>query len=230
MPAERITVSVSHLSSFIDPNNPGAVHVVGVSHLPEYMRMMFGDEIPHNPDARRLTAQTMAAMSVLSTDDELAAAVGTDEMALYVPLWLRSFSPVVATTKALGKHVDTRLAKVEASPKRGEAVLDNELTYVLGVFDIASFVVASQLDISHPRLRLENLVDQVLANFPPGTELAGAQPAAHFTALQLLARLPIIKSEYRRKIEQLHVQGTKIVGHAEHNMGRLQRLVLPADT
>ena len=216
MPKDHINVNVAHLSLNLDMENAEAVHPVGLSHLKDYLTIMFGEEVPHEPRDKNLASNLLGSLALLSTDERLVGASELDPLAR-IPYWLMRMTPVVNNTKALGKRVDERFIELEGTKNGLEKFFSNDLTYLAGLFDLTSFVVATQMEIEHPRGQVSALMDRSKAVVPLGdTFLPLEQPNP--TAFELLIELPLIKVEYRQRMAQLRHQGKKIVNAAEANV------------
>jgi hypothetical protein len=72
MAVDRIHLGVGHLSMQLETDDPDAVHSVGLSHLGDYLNVMYGEDIPRDVVARRLSGALLGSMAVLSTDEDVA--------------------------------------------------------------------------------------------------------------------------------------------------------------
>lgn len=217
---DRINVYPSHFMLPIDMEEPLAVHSVGLSGLDEYLQQMFGDDVPHDVEARRLSQPLLHAMAELSTDESLSSeALERDGGPRYVGNKLRLVTPVVNDAKALGRFVGERLeADAGDMPATAENIRD--FMYTLGLFDLSSFVVASQLALDHPRFEIEGLIKRAAAIRPESHEPPANVSEKEKRDTERLIRL--MKSSHRRTFVNLQRQGEGIVRNAE---GYTQRFV-----
>lgn len=221
MAKDRISLNVAHLNPIMDLDNPDAIHLVGASHLKEYLDFFYGEGIPADPQMTHLTEGVLGALAVFSTDEEAPAARHNNPLQA-VPFWLQSFTPVVDRTKALGKRVGADLTGLEQRRRVGREDITNDLAYGLGVFDVASFAIANELEISHPRFKHKALVERARDLQPAGQLLAEHTDAVAF---KLITQLPIIKADYRRKMILLREQGERIIDTTELYAARLRNII-----
>jgi hypothetical protein len=218
MAADRINVYPAYFMAPIELDDPAAVHSVGLSHLGEYLDVMYGGDFPRDQQARRLSAHLLESMALLSTDDSLSYEALEANPLSYISHKLRLVEPVVNNAKSIGRYVGEELTAREASSQPGDRPEINDFTYVLGIFDLSSFVVSDQLDLDHPRFHLQGLIECAQGVVPADHEMTGAKLQENQAALERL--LPLLKRDHRRKLINLRRQGEKIVANAEDYIQR----------
>ena len=218
MAADRINVYPAHFMAPIELDDPVAVHSVGLSHLGEYLDVMYGGDFPRDQQARRLSAPLLESMALLSTDDSLSHEALEANPLSYISHKLRLVEPVVNNAKSVGKYVDEELTAREAGSQPDDRPEINDFTYVLGIFDLSSFVVSDQLDLDHPRFSSQGLAERVHGLVPAGHEVTGAKLQENQAAFERL--LPLLKKDHQRKFINLRRQGERIVANAEDYIQR----------
>jgi hypothetical protein len=151
----------------------------------------------------------------------------TDPLA-YIPHWLRVLVPVVDDAKAIGKYVDAELTVREAQGKAAEQPMTNDFTYMLGLFDLSSFVIVNQLELDHPRFQARNLMERSKGVMPVGQVLVDRFSPKDSAAMDRIIQMPFIRAAYRRKIVNLRRQGARIAANTELFLERT-RLVVAHD-
>jgi len=222
---DLITVNAAHFSEALDLDHPDAIHPVGASHLKEYLTIMYGEEVPEDEVARRLSDQALQSLAAFSLNHSLVEIAKTDPLG-YVPQWIRSFSPVVDDTKALGKLVSTYVDGMEKTAQYQNPDITIDFVYSLGLFDALSFVIAAQLELPHPRFQYKNLMKQAEEVTPEGYELAKPTSAK---GLEALINSGIVKAAYARKLTQLRAQGQRIVDSSNSCVERVRSLLKPEE-
>ncbi len=220
MAEDRININVAHLTPAIDFKEVEAVHSVGVSHLREYLNIMFGEEYPKDERDKRLVDRALGAVAVYSTNDELPDLFLNNPRS-YIPHWLKYLSPVIDSTKALGRRTEHKITEVE----QGQSSINNDLTIMVGLFDVISFVVASEFGLSHPRYQQVALMERSRNTIPLDHRLVDESRTEDVFSFDLLTQLPFIKAEHRKKMLQLRSEGQKIVAQSETNLTRLRPII-----
>ncbi|HEY4964661.1 MAG TPA: hypothetical protein VIH90_08295 [Candidatus Saccharimonadales bacterium] len=220
MTVDRINVSVAHLTPAIDFEQTDAVHSVGVSHLREYLDIVYAETYPKDERDKRLVDRVIGALATYSTNDELPELFIRDPLA-YIPHLLKYLTPVVDTTKVLGKRTDEKITEIE----RGQAPTDNDATIMIGLFDATSFVVASELALSHPRHQQAELMERSQKVIPLDHKFIGDPRTVDVVSFELLTQLPIIKAEYRKKMLQIRAAGQQIIELTESNVATLRAII-----
>ena len=232
MAKDRISVNVANLSGVIDLDHPDAVHPVALSHLGEYFAITNGEDIPHDPANKRLSERLLGSLAILSTDDELERRAITLQspnapdvlVDAYIAHWIKLMSPVVGRTRAVGKRLDGYLDPEEHGVKLDDTPVQDFL-YLVGLFDITSFVIAQQLSVEHPRMQLKNLTDQAIGVTPLDFDPVSGMEDGAPLALDLMINLPILPAQYRHQLRQLKLQGEAIVQKTEEIVGVVQTVL-----
>lgn len=226
MSKDYLNINIPHLTPDIDFNSVDAVHSVGLSHIGEYLAVFYGEEIPQDERVKRLTNNVLGSLAVLSTSgSEELVQVFTNKPEKYVPHWLRVFTPVVDTSKALGRNIDLILNRGAITKGGDEDVASNDLTYQVGLLDVASFIIAAQLELEHPRFQFYQLIDRARGVMPAEHKTLPPPSQTKIFALDFLLATDIIpiKTEHKKKIHNLRLQGQKIISHTEENIIQIRR-------
>lgn len=222
MAHELIAFNVSHVSPEVALDSVEAVHPVGASHLKDYMSVIFGDDTPEDPTDRRVTDRFFKAIADFSTDEDLMRVFNKDPLR-YIPYWLGAFTPVVDATKSLFKQADIRLSECEGAHPQEPT---NNLSFVVGLSDLASFAISMQLEIPHPRFENEKFMEDSLT-LPLADRTMYIPPkVGEITAFDLLTLLSSVKADHKRKMINLQTQGQKIVDASQENLIRLQNIMI----
>ena len=215
MAQDRINVYPAHFMPSIGMDEPIAVHSVGLSHLKEYLGIMYGGDMPGDVLSRRLSRPLFESMAALSTDYSLSTeALERDGPSRYVSNKVRLIGPVVDDAKRVGKYVGEELDKRETGSQVAASLEINGFTYMFGLFDLSSFVISSQLDLDHPRFQARRLIERSRGVMPAGHTMTEVSEEDK-QAMERLIQSPLLKAAVRRRLGNLRHQGQKIIVNAE---------------
>jgi hypothetical protein len=220
MPKDRINVGVAHLNPHIELDQPDAVHSVGVSELSSYLKTMYGEDVPHEEKARRLSGALLSTMTELSIDEELPRLATSDPIA-WLPRWLQRVEPVASSAKSLGKYINKELILCETDEDKE---LTNDITFVTGLYDLTSFVLASELALDHPRYGAENLMERSRQVAPAHQKFVDHAQSEQKKTMEFLSSSELISPAYRRRVAGVRHEGEEIIVNTENYIERLREL------
>jgi hypothetical protein len=220
MAKDRINVNIAHLSLPLEVTDPDAMHSVGVSHLREYLDIMYGKPMPEGRTEIRLARSLQDALTSLSTDENLLKIYETNVLA-YIPYWTRLTRPVIKSAGDAGKYIEGKF--MEFNDPRQPAQIDNDFTYMLGMYDLSSFAIAAHLELPHPRLENEALVERAEGVVPPGQQYVRNQPGPN-SGLEILLTQPILKYSDRQELRRIIDAGKILIDKSEEYVAVLTAL------
>lgn len=213
MPKDGLTVQLAHFSPLIEIDNPDALHPVGVSHLEEYMRMMFGEDVPQSPEVQRLSRNLLASMTTMSIDEAIYDIDAPLERRF--GLMLGGIEPVIDDAKRAGRFVDRAAGFDGESYKKPLGFLDQDTMYLLGIFDLSTFIMSTILMIEHPRHKQPNLTKQARSLMPGDSPHSSDVQNFQALSVDLAETFGILRPTVARNFRKLRGQAEKLIANAE---------------
>jgi hypothetical protein len=221
MPKDLLAVQVTTYSPEFKIDEPVATTSVGLSELDAHLISLFGDDVPSDPLDRNASSDLLRAMADFSTNQrwmDMRRSYDTITALASVTEWTKVFSSVVESSQELGDRTDNHLTVCEAGKKE----VSNDTTYLVGLFDLSSFVVASQVAIRHPRANISPLMIHAFEATPQGHSFVNPGEMDAF-AFSVMADL--VPRDVGEEMRSLRSRGLDIVRATERNIGRLLSLV-----
>lgn len=224
MSPDLLNVNVAHLSApGLEVTHPDAVHPVGASQLKEYLNIMYGKEMPEGEEEQQLANSLHQALTNFSTADNLRTILDVDPF-VYLSHWITLVQPIIDAESKVGKYLQSKLeAMLALRDKQTEPPdITNDFTYMLGMYDVTSFAIASVLETPHPRLENEELVERSRTLIPEGHQF---QTERVGTGFQRLASLPILSPERRQELAGIMGDGGVLIANSEQYVRALKMVI-----
>lgn len=224
MTKEVLHLHVAHMDiPGFDVSNPDAIHPVGASHLRDYLNIMFGKEMPEGEEERHLSDALHQALSDYSTTSGLDEIMERDPQS-YLISWLNLIEPMVEAESKVGKFLQSRLEGLLAQGDESDTPVEitNDLTYMLGMYDVGSFALAGVLEIPHPRLQDTALRERSASLLLPGKVFQSEQLS---NGLELLIRHPFIPHEQRLRVGRVLEDGKILIANSEQYVRALKMIL-----
>jgi hypothetical protein len=210
---DTIHLNVDHFSALAGVDNPDVTRSVAASQLREYLDLTYGRPMPQDEAAQRLAGDYYTALGTLSTDTVLRES--NDAPFIRIPRLAQLLEVCVSATNAVGVYVDTALEAPVLEDTSVESLAD--VLFMLGLHDIGSVVVASQLELRHPRLDDQRMLERTEGIIPSGHVLMRNKPEGEPSGVEVLIASGLIGGELQRRLQRLLDSGQAIIDRSSRH-------------